>query len=135
MLNKTYYVPAYAINEAGIAYGENVEVTYLPYVIIPNSNLMVQKEDLGEMRWSDANIACNNSVVGGFSDWRLPTLDELSLIYQNKQYIGNLRNSYYWSGQSKYSSWYYILNISNGHSGINDLVHVSYVRAVRTVTK
>ena len=127
--NKTYYVRAYAINEAGIAYGENVEVTYLPYVIIPNSNLMVQKEDLGWMYWDDANRACNNSVVGGFSDWRLPTLDELSLIYQNKQYIGNIKGGEYWSKNSEKA-----LDMRYGSSE-NSSGYACYVRAVRTVTK
>ena len=42
---------------------------------------MVQLEDLGNATWDDANRMCENSTIAGHTDWRLPTLDELMVIY------------------------------------------------------
>lgn len=46
------------------------------------TGLMWTREDNGEdMSWDDANGYCENSTLGGFSDWRLPTIDELEKLY------------------------------------------------------
>ncbi len=47
-------------------------------------NLEVMTEDLGEMNWDDAMKACADLGDG----WRLPTKDELNLLYENKEKIG-----------------------------------------------
>jgi hypothetical protein len=38
---------------------------------------MWQKEDGGEMTFENASVYCSDLVLGGFSDWRLPTCIEL----------------------------------------------------------
>jgi len=56
-------------------------------------NLEVMTKDLGEMNWDDAMKACASLGDG----WRLPTKDELNILYQNKDKIGGFDNNYYWS--------------------------------------
>jgi hypothetical protein len=54
---------------------------------------------LGDGTWEEAKITAENYRGGGFRDWRLPTLDELYLIYQNLHVSGinNLGTDFYWS--------------------------------------
>lgn len=49
---------------------------------------------------SESGIAariCSDLVFNGYSDWFLPSKDELSLMYNNKSSIGGFGSSYYWS--------------------------------------
>ena len=56
-------------------------------------NLEVMKEDLGKMKWDEAKKACENLGDG----WRLPTEDELNVLYENKVEIGGFASDTYWS--------------------------------------
>lgn len=40
---------------------------------------------------------CNDLVLEGFSDWYLPSKDELNLMYQQKDMIGGFIKDKYWS--------------------------------------
>ena len=90
-------------------------------------NLEVMTEDLGQMNWDEAKKACKNLGDG----WRLPTKDELNLLYENKEKIGGFANNYgYWSStESGVIAW---LKLFDG--GIRfqlNKVATGYVRAVR----
>ena len=56
-------------------------------------NLEVMTEDLGKMNWYDATKACADLGDG----WRLPTKDELNILYKNKDKIGGFVDESYWS--------------------------------------
>lgn len=57
-------------------------------------NLEVMTEDLPEMmNWDQAKQAC--AALG--DGWRLPTKDELNVLYKNKDNIGGFYPNYYWS--------------------------------------
>ena len=57
-------------------------------------NLEVAQNDFPkQMNWNEAKKACY--ALG--SRWRLPTKDELDILYRNKYEIGGFANSYYWS--------------------------------------
>jgi len=43
-----------------------------------------------------ANIA-DNYTLNGYDDWFLPSKDELSLLYQQKDVVGGFTTDYYWS--------------------------------------
>ena len=57
-------------------------------------NLEVMTEDLeGSMKWDEAMKACADLGDG----WRLPTKEELKMLYQNKNEIGGFTVNAYWS--------------------------------------
>jgi len=45
------------------------------------------------MNWHEAKIACKKLGTG----WRLPTKDELNMLYENMEEIGGFANNFYWS--------------------------------------
>jgi hypothetical protein len=53
---------------------------------------------------SEAAIAarvCNDLVLDGFSDWYLPSKDELNLMFEHKAEIGGFADDLYWSSSEK----------------------------------
>ena len=131
-----YYARAYATSSKGTAYGEVVSFTTddkSEYIIL--GNLMIQKQDLGSANWSTANEMCTNSRIGGYSDWRLPTLSELAYMYTHREEIGGFTTGYYWSLSypSSSSSSSYCVDFSNGQQDLSRDNSQLYVRAVRTV--
>lgn len=112
------------------------------YVIV--GNLCVQTKDLSSeegIDWESAKLICENSIIGGFDDWRLPTIDELALMYNNKDAIGGFKsgenkNIWYWSASETVSysgKTYRVLNFTNGdQSSLLPNQKIS-VRAVRSL--
>lgn len=136
----TYYVRAYATNSEGTAYGE--AVSFYPgdqdYVILQTAGLMVQKYDLGYVDWGDARLLCENSTIGGYTDWRLPTIEELAVLYINREYIGNFEDNtnYYmwWSSTPHGSDEYYVILFDDGSTYFFDrILYDAHVRAVRSL--
>ncbi len=116
------YIRAYATTSKGTAYGG--EVSFTPsnpnVVILQASKLMVQKTDIGTGYWSTMNSLCNNSILDGYTDWRMPTKDELAVLYNERNKIGGFTTSgtysYYWSSTYGVAGNYYYWwqNFSNG---------------------
>jgi len=90
-------------------------------------NLEVMTEDLGSMTWDDAVKACADLGDG----WRLPTKDELNVLYENQYEIGGFANLNYWSSTEYdfYSAWFQYFY--NGFQFYFLKTNTSYVRAVR----
>lgn len=112
--------------------------------VIPSIGIAVQNIDISDepLSWSNANNLCQNSTVGGYNDWRLPTSSELAAMYNNKRKIGGLNEQhmvYYWSSNESelYTGIYYATSMANGAttSGSSGETgsSVCYARAVRTL--
>jgi hypothetical protein len=87
---------------------------------------------LGSYNWEEAIKAAKSFDGGGKTDWRLPTADELNLVYENvhKAKVADFGKLTYWSSSTSYSTSYY-QDFSSG-SRDNHYRENSYsVRAVR----
>ena len=88
-----------------------------------------------DANWSDAkaivNDASKHDANGAkFNDWRLPTIDELKLVYLLKQSIGGFMDTYYWSSaeDDSNSAWNQDFNV-----GIQSSYYKTSTYGVRAV--
>ena len=84
---------------------------------------------------SETGIAarlCDDLVVGGHSDWYLPSKDELNKLYLNQAAIGGFEiTAYYWSSSEYISTQAWRQNFGSGVPGPDYKGSPNYVRAVR----
>ena len=79
----------------------------------PKTELMwTRKDNGGDINWSQANGYCDTLTLAGYSDWRLPTVDEFSGIYDANN-IGEgfqLKTTGFWSSTKSglASAWYFV---------------------------
>ena len=75
---------------------------------------------------------CNNLVSGGYSDWYLPSSDEMYKLYLNRLIIGGLTGTYYWSSSQYSSTNAYFVDFSTGSTNNTSKSYSSMnVRAIR----
>jgi hypothetical protein len=99
-------------------------------------NLEVYPYDLGYMKWDEAMKICAYLGEG----WRLPTKDELNVLYENKYKIRCFASDNYWSStesvhwkrptdSDKYYAWRQ--HFPSGFPHLDSKFTNNYVRAVR----
>jgi hypothetical protein len=78
-------------------------------------------------------LICRALIINGFSDWFLPSKDELNLMYVNLhlQGIGGFLGTWYWSSSQVTASVASIQNFHNGNQHTDSKVRQNRVRAVR----
>ena len=74
---------------------------------------------------------CSDLVLGGYSDWYLPSKDELNKLYLNKVAIGGFANYNYWSSSEYDLNYAWKQYFFNGLQYYNYKYNTYYVRAVR----
>ncbi len=83
---------------------------------------------------STAGIAarlCGDLVLGGYSDWYLPSRDELNQLYVNRVAIGGFASSWYWSSAEFVGNVAWGFYFLGGDADYATKGSTSYVRAVR----
>jgi hypothetical protein len=80
---------------------------------------------------SGAAWLCNNLTEGSYSDWYLPSKDELYKLYLNKVTIGGFADATYWSSSEKNVFGAWIQYFYSGSQGLDDKSFDKRVRAVR----
>ena len=77
---------------------------------------------------------CNDLVLNTYSDWYLPSLDELKLMYLNleTQGLGDFIRDYYWSSSEYNASDAWFLSFYYGEQSEEAKYGKNYVRAVRS---
>jgi hypothetical protein len=75
---------------------------------------------------------CDDLVSGGYSDWYLPSRDELNKLNANKNLIGGFPSGGYWSSSetSANNAWKQSFQSDNQNNYSKD--YLGYVRAVRS---
>ncbi len=85
----------------------------------------------------EAGIAariCDDLVLNGYSDWYLPSIDELELLYKNLHVngVGGFNSAYYWSSTESNASYAWRFYFSYGYGyDYGNKNNTYYVRAVR----
>jgi hypothetical protein len=82
--------------------------------------LVAATTDLGRMDWASAKTACEELILNGYSDWYLPSKEELKLVYVNWAKVGlGIFNpdGHYWSSTDKgyRSAWHF--DFGSGNAG------------------
>ena len=92
-----------------------------------NTNAIVSVQGAG----SYAAKLCYDLVLNGYSDWYLPSRDELSMLYSNKAFIGGFAAANYWSSSesASNSAWGQVFGVGNQYPISKNSTY--YVRAVR----
>lgn len=101
-----------------------------PIILEQHLKFEVYPKDLGEHNWEDAKRVCEELGDG----WRLPTREELHLIWLNKDEIGEFAAAYYWSSSesNNFNAWNQYF--SNGNQNSNSKNYPGFgVRAVRAL--
>ena len=70
-------------------------------------------------------------AVNGYTDWYLPSKDELNLLYQQKTVVGGFAYNNYWSSSEDGSSNAWVQYFDNGYQDYFDKRNTLPVRAVR----
>ena len=80
------------------------------YIDVPNTSMeigtgrMNTSYILSRAQYAPAAKACNDYRGGGKTDWFLPSVKELNLLYTNSYYVNNLKLSSYWSSYQPISN-------------------------------
>ena len=74
---------------------------------------------------------CDEFVLNGYSDWFLPSKDELNQMYNQRNTIGGFTSNYYWSSTQSSSTYAYYQNFSSGSQSTADKDYGYYVRCIR----
>ena len=84
---------------------------------------------------AEAGIAAkkaNDLDLNGYTDWYLPSKDELNKLYQNRVAIGGFASAFYWSSSEYGNGLAWVQNFLNGYQlGTGDKEGTNRVRAVR----
>jgi hypothetical protein len=101
-----------------------------------NTDLIIAKQTATSRPFAAAAIAISHTG-GGYSDWHLPSKDELNKLYINRVAIGGFTNNWYWSSTEKNDAYAESLNFDTGlfdglggYKGPGGTPY--YVRAIRT---
>ena len=98
--------------------------------------VVVAMQDQGDSNWYNAEAMANDaskhdSNGAKFNDWRLPTKDELNLIFLQKESIGGFIDTYYWSSTEVDNGGAWDQNFGDGSQYGTNEDYANSVRAVR----
>ncbi len=106
-----------------------IEKQSKPIILEQHLKFEVYPKDLGKHNWEEAKKVCGELGDG----WRLPTKEELNLMYLNKNEIGGFAAASYWSSSENDSNSAWLQGFSDGYQYYSNENTTYYVRAVRDI--
>jgi hypothetical protein len=92
-----------------------------------NTNAIIASHGIGSYPAS----LCKNLTLGGFSDWYLPSKDELNQLYINRETIGGFASANYWSSSEFNNYFAWTQSFGDGSQDAFSKYNTYCVRAVR----
>ena len=114
--------------------GDKSSISVNPIIgsVIKIGNLEIAQYDFPEkMSWHSGGTACINLGKG----WRLPTKDELALLFEYRDSVGNFGDFSYWSSTEIDDFRAYSMNFNVGNEKSSFTPSSFSVRAVRQKSK
>lgn len=101
-----------------------------------NTNLMKTNCNTPQARDTITALnGVNNGTIGnnlGYSDWFIPSRDELLQLYAQRIAVGGFTSNVYWSSSEYVASLAYIVSFSSGTSNVNNkTTSTNFLRPVR----
>jgi hypothetical protein len=87
---------------------------------------------VGNVAATSAAVYCDEYAYGGFSDWFLPSKDELNELYLNQIIIGGFLSSYYSSSSEFSNDAFWFQSFIDGISNVPYKNNAYYIRPVRS---
>jgi hypothetical protein len=100
--------------------------------------LVVAMQDQGAANWCEASrlVNSNHAPAGAkFSDWRMPSIDELKIMYDVYKNRGNgakLNGNSYWSSSLVAPSGSWRQDFSDGNAATSYMSNIRSLRVIRT---
>ena len=94
---------------------------------LANTNAIIKAQGAGNY----AASLCHNLNLGGYTDWYLPSRDELNQLYFNQAVVGGFAGSIYWSSSEYDNNDAQGQDFNYGAHGYSSKNSVLAVRAVR----
>lgn len=124
------------------AHAEMIRIDQKEVVLDTKNRLMWQdNSDVEKVKkdWQGAMDYCQNLIFSGYSDWRLPIMDEFFSIRDESRKEIAIDNRFkkvvsdnYWSSSDVYNGKYaWNMNFENGDDAVNLKNSNFYVRCVR----
>jgi len=108
------------------------------FYVTPNGRhgLIAETQDQGKCSFYDAqdyiSTSSKHSKEGQkFTDWRLPTKNELNLLFLKKDLVGGFGYNYYWSSTEDDYNNAWIQDFNYGYQHFSAKNYMYYVRAIR----
>ena len=101
--------------------------------LVKGFGLVAAITDMGDMDWNSAKTACEELILNGYSDWHLPSKEELNALFVNLKQVGvgGFADYYYWSSTEYNNSYAWIQDFDGGKQYDDYKSDKYYVRAVR----
>lgn len=107
-----------------------IEKQSKPIILEQHLKFEVYPKDLGKHSWEDAKKVCEELGDG----WRLPTREELHLMWLHRESIGGFAAAYYWSSSEYNVGYAWFQTFYYGYQDGDNKASTYYVRAVRALS-
>jgi len=127
-------IAAPADQSVGVIWSDGLSSTFATDTSIGTGNINTNKIVTNQGAGIYAASICQTLALGGYSDWYLPSKNELEQLYFNRALIGGFIDDWYWS--STEGSWFgyaMVHHFGNGSKSIGLVERQTWrVRAVRS---